>query len=172
MGQVCIVAAGELDIDTKAGTLKVKDKVLKEGDDLSIDGFTGEVFAGAIGTSPSEVVQVLIKKELKPEQSETYRRFKLVMDWSDRHRRLKVRTNADLPDQAAEAIAFGAEGIGLCRTEHMFFDHIIEMREMIMADDSPAREAALAKMLPHQRQDFYGLFKAMAGRPVTIRLLD
>ena len=172
MGKVCIVGAGEMDIDHAAGTLTVKDKVLKEGDDISIDGFTGEVFAGRIATKPSEVVQVLIKKELAPEKSEMYRRFKQVMDWAEEHRKLGVRTNADLPDQAAEAIAFGAEGIGLCRTEHMFFDHISEMREMIMAETTPAREAALAKMLPFQRDDFAGLFKAMAGRPVTIRLLD
>ena len=172
MGKVCIVGAGELDINHSAGTLTVKDKVLKEGDDISIDGFTGEVFAGRIATKPSEVVQVLIKKELAPEKAEMYLRFQKVMDWAEGHRKLKVRTNADLPDQAAEAIAFGAEGIGLCRTEHMFFDHISEMREMIMAETTPAREAALAKMLPFQRADFAGLFKAMAGRPVTIRLLD
>jgi len=172
MGKVCIVGAGELDINHSAGTLTVKDKVLKEGDDISVDGFTGEVFAGAIATLPSDVVQVLIEKKMAPEKSEVYRRFKQVMDWAEGHRKLKVRTNADLPDQAAEAIAFGAEGIGLCRTEHMFFDHISEMREMIMAETTAAREAALAKMLPFQRADFAGLFKAMAGRPVTIRLLD
>jgi pyruvate,orthophosphate dikinase len=172
MGKVCIVGAGELDIDSRAGTLTVRCKVLKEGDDISIDGFTGEVFAGAIATRPSEVVEVLIHKQLAPEKSEVYRRFQQVMDWVEGHRQLKVRTNADLPDQAAEAIAFGAEGIGLCRTEHMFFDHIAEMREMIMAETTAAREAALTKMLPFQRADFAGLFKAMAGRPVTIRLLD
>jgi pyruvate,orthophosphate dikinase len=172
MGKVCIVGAGELDIDSAAGTLTVRDKVLKEGDDISIDGFTGEVFAGAIATKPSEVVQVLIKKKLAPDKSETYHRYQQIMDWAEKHRTLGVRTNADLPDQAAEAIAFGAEGIGLCRTEHMFFDHIAEMREMIMAETTAAREAALAKMLPFQRADFAGLFKAMAGRPVTIRLLD
>jgi pyruvate,orthophosphate dikinase len=172
MGKVCIVGAGELDIDQAAGTLTVKDKKLKEGDDITIDGFTGEVFAGAIAGTPSEVVQVLIKKELAPEKSETYRRFQQIMDWAEKHRKLGVRTNADLPDQAAEATAFGAEGIGLCRTEHMFFDHIAEMREMIMAETTAARQAALAKMLPFQRNDFAGLFRVMAGRPVTIRLLD
>jgi pyruvate,orthophosphate dikinase len=172
MGKVCIVGAGELDIDNDKGTVTVKGQTLKEGDDISIDGFTGEVFAGRIATKPSEVVQVVIKKELAPEKSDVYRRFKMVMDWADKYRKLKVRTNADLPDQAAEAIAFGAEGIGLCRTEHMFFDHITEMREMIMAEDTAAREKALAKLLPFQRKDFAGLFKAMAGRPVTIRLLD
>ncbi|MFL5340946.1 MAG: pyruvate, phosphate dikinase [Gemmataceae bacterium] len=172
MGKVCIVGAGELDISSSAGTVTVKGKTYKEGDDISIDGFTGEVFAGTIATSPSEVVQVLISKELTPEKSDTYRRYKMVMDWAEKHRKLRVRTNADLPNQAAEAIAFGAEGIGLCRTEHMFFDHIAEMREMIMAEDTKAREAALAKMLPHQRNDFAGLFRAMKNLPVTIRLLD
>src|SRR5262249_26606420 len=171
-GKVCIVGAGELDIDSEAGIVKVKGKTLKEGDDISIDGFTGEVFAGAISTMPSEVVQVLITKELPAEKSDTFRRYKQVMDWAEKHRKTGVRTNADLPDQAAEAVAFGAEGIGLCRTEHMFFDHIAEMREMIMADTKEAREAALAKMLPFQRQDFAGLFRAMGARPVTIRLLD
>jgi pyruvate,orthophosphate dikinase len=179
MGKVCIVGAGELDIDNRAGTVTVQraggvspPRTLKEGDDISIDGFTGEVFAGAIATRPSEVVEVLIHKTLPADNSDVYRRFKLVMEWSDQHRKLGVRTNADLPDQAAEAVAFGAEGIGLCRTEHMFFDHIAEMREMIMASDTAAREKALAKMLPFQRKDFAGLFQAMAGRPVTIRLLD
>jgi pyruvate,orthophosphate dikinase len=172
MGKVCIVGAGELHIDHDAATVKVKGQTFKEGGDIAIDGFTGEVFAGSIPTRASEVVQVLIKKELAPDKSEWYRRFQQIMEWSDQHRKLGVRTNADLPDQAAEAIAFGAEGIGLCRTEHMFFDHIAEMREMIMAADTAAREKALAKMLPFQRKDFAGLFKAMAGKPVTIRLLD
>ena len=94
------------------------------------------------------------------------------MKWVDEHRTLKVRANADEPKQALEAIAFGAEGIGLCRTEHMFFDHIDDFREMILADTLDDREKALAKLLPHQREDFDGLFRAMAGRPVTIRLLD
>jgi pyruvate,orthophosphate dikinase len=172
MGKVCIVGAAELHIGHDSGTVNVKGQVLKEGDDIAIDGFTGEVFAGSIPTRPSEVVQVLIKKEITAEKSAWFRRFQQVMDWADQNRKLGVRTNADLPDQAAEAIAFGAEGIGLCRTEHMFFDHIAEMREMIMAADTAAREKALAKMLPFQRKDFAGLFKVMAGKPVTIRLLD
>ena len=172
MGKVCIVGAGELDVDSHAGTVTVKGKTFKEGDDISIDGFTGEVFAGSIATKPSEVVQVLIKKEMAPEKAAWYQRFQKIMEWADQYRKLNVRTNADLPDQAAEAIAFGAEGIGLCRTEHMFFDHIAEMREMIMAEDTATREKALAKILPFQRKDFAGLFKAMAGKPVTIRLLD
>jgi pyruvate,orthophosphate dikinase len=172
MGKVCVVGAGDLDVNHTRGLVSVHGRTLKEGDDVSIDGFTGEVFQGAIATQPSEVVQVLIKKELSPDRSDVYRRFRLVMDWADAKRTLAVRTNADLPEQAAEAVAFGAGGIGLCRTEHMFFDHVTEMREMIMADSTSKREAALAKMLPFQRDDFAGLFRVMAGRPVTIRLLD
>jgi pyruvate,orthophosphate dikinase len=159
-------------IDYHAGTVSCGGKVLKEGDDISIDGFTGEVFAGRVKTQPSEVIQVVLNKTLKPEQSETYQRYAQLMKWVDAARRLRVRTNADQPDQAAEAIAFGAEGIGLCRTEHMFFDHIDEFREMILAVDLSARQAALKKLLPFQRDDFAGLFREMAGRPVTIRLLD
>ena len=172
MGKVCVVGAQELSIDYEKATLTVAGKVLKEGDYLSIDGFTGEVFAGKVETKPSEVIQVLIKKTMKPEQSEVYQRYEKLMTWVDKARKLKVRTNADEPKQAVEAVAFGAEGIGLCRTEHMFFDHVDEFREMILAADLPAREKALAKLLPFQRNDFAGLFKAMEGRPVTIRLLD
>jgi pyruvate,orthophosphate dikinase len=172
MGKVCIVGAGELGIDYHAGTVTVGDKILKEGDDISIDGFTGEIFAGEVKTQPSEVIQVMLKKTLKPEQSEIYQRYAQLMGWVDEARKLRVRTNADQPDQAAEAVAFGAEGIGLCRTEHMFFDHIGEFREMILADDLPTREKALKKLLPFQRNDFAGLFREMNGRPVTIRLLD
>ena len=172
MGKVCIVGAGELNIDYEKGTLTVGSKVLKEGEYLSIDGFTGEVFAGKVETKPSEVIQVLIKKTMKPEESETYQRYAKLMSWADKYRKLKIRTNADEPKQASEAVSFGAEGIGLCRTEHMFFDHVDEFRAMILAADLPAREKALAKLLPFQRNDFAGLFKAMEGRPVTIRLLD
>ena len=172
MGKVCIVGAGELNIDYEAGTVKVKDKTLKLGDYISIDGFTGEIFAGKVDTKPSEIVQVLISKTMKAEESEIYQRYAKLMTWVDKYRKLKVRTNADEPKQAEGAVAFGAEGIGLCRTEHMFFNHIDEFREMILADDLPAREKALAKLLPHQRDDFAGLFRAMQGRPVTIRLLD
>lgn len=172
MGKVCIVGCSDLNIDYHAGTVTCAGKVLKEGDYISIDGFTGEVFAGQVPTQPSEVIQVVLKGTLKPEQSETYKRYAQLMEWVDAARKLKVRTNADQPDQSAEAVAFGAEGIGLCRTEHMFFDHIDEFREMILAEDVGARQKALAKLLPFQRNDFAGLFKEMNGRPVTIRLLD
>jgi pyruvate,orthophosphate dikinase len=172
MGKVCVVGAGELVIDYQAGTVTVAGKTLKEGDYISIDGFSGEVFEGEVKTKPSEVIEVLIQKTLKPEQSEVYQRYAKLMAWVDKYRKLKVRTNADEPGQASEAVSFGAEGIGLCRTEHMFFGHIDEFREMILATTVERREAALKKLLPFQREDFAGLFRAMAGRPVTIRLLD
>ncbi|HVX11073.1 MAG TPA: pyruvate, phosphate dikinase [Pirellulales bacterium] len=172
MGKACIVGCGDLQIDYRTKTVTVGNKVLHEGDVISIDGFTGEVFAGEVEARPSEVIQVLLHKTLKPEESETYTRYAQLMTWVDQARRLKVRTNADEPKQATEAIAFGAEGIGLCRTEHMFFGHIDEFREMILADTVEDRERALAKLLPFQREDFDGLFRAMHGKPVTIRLLD
>ncbi|MCG8583219.1 MAG: pyruvate, phosphate dikinase [Pirellulales bacterium] len=172
MGKPCVVGCAELDINYHDGTVTVGDKVLKEGDWISIDGFTGEVYAGQVETKPSEIIQVLINKAIKPEESEVYGRYAQLMGWVDEHRKLKVRTNSDEPEQAEGAIAFGAEGIGLCRTEHMFFDHITDFREMILADNLEDREKALAKLLPHQRKDFDGIFRAMAGKPVTIRLLD
>jgi pyruvate,orthophosphate dikinase len=172
MGKVCIVGCGALNIDYNKGTMTVGNKVLKDGDWISINGFTGEVLAGQVATKPSEVVQVLIDKTLKPEQSPIYQQFAELMSWADAARKLKVRTNADKPDQAAQAIAFGAEGIGLCRTEHMFFDHIDAMREMILAETVETRRKALDKLLPFQRADFEGLFRTMKGRPVTIRTLD
>jgi pyruvate,orthophosphate dikinase len=169
---VCVVGCGALQIDYDKGTVTVGDTVLKEGDFISIDGFTGEVMAGQVATKPSEVIQVLIDKTLKPEQSKVYQQYAQLMQWADEFRKLRVRTNADKPDQAEQAVAFGAEGIGLCRTEHMFFDHIKEMREMILAETSADRQKALGKLLPFQRADFEGLFRAMKGRPVTIRTLD
>jgi len=172
MGKTCIVGCSALNINYRDETLKVSEKTLKPGDWISIDGFTGEVFAGKVPTKPSEVIEVLIHKTKTPEESEPYRRFAQMMEWADKYRRLRVRTNADQPDQAEQAVAFGAEGIGLCRTEHMFFSHLEDIREMILADTREARTAALEKLLPHQRDDFAGLFRAMQGRPVTIRLLD
>jgi pyruvate,orthophosphate dikinase len=172
MGKVCVVGCNALAIDYEKGQMSVGGKVLKDGDWISIDGFTGEVMTGQIATKPSETVQVLIEKSMKPEQSKVYQQFAELMTWADEYRKLGIRTNADKPDQAEQAIAFGAEGIGLCRTEHMFFDHIKEMREMILAGTPEDRAKALAKLLPHQRADFEGLFKAMKGRPVTIRTLD
>jgi len=172
MGKACIVGCSDLNIDYHAGTLTVNGKTFKQGDAISIDGFTGEVFEGSVETRPSEILQVLISKSMKPQEASTYQRYEQLMKWVDEARTLKVRTNADEPKQALEAIAFGAEGIGLCRTEHMFFDHINDFREMILAENLADREKALTKLLPHQRKDFDGIFRAMQGKPVTIRLLD
>jgi pyruvate,orthophosphate dikinase len=172
MGKVCVVGCGALQIDYDKRTVTVGTTVLKEGDFISVDGFTGEVMAGQVATRPSEVIQVLIDKTLDARQSRVYQQYAKLMEWADGARKLKIRTNADKPDQATTAMAFGAEGIGLCRTEHMFFDHIREMREMILAESTEERRKALAKLLPFQRADFEGLFRAMKGYPVTIRTLD
>jgi pyruvate,orthophosphate dikinase len=174
MGRVCVAGCGELLIDYGDHTMTVKGRALKEGDWVSIDGTTGEVIEGRLNTKPSEVLQVLIEKTLDPAKAPVFRTFAKVMAWADKYRTLKIRTNADQPDQSANAVAFGAEGIGLCRTEHMFFGEgkIGPMREMILADTLEQRRAALAKLLPLQRQDFAGIFEVMAGRPVTIRTID
>jgi pyruvate, orthophosphate dikinase len=176
MGKVCVAGCGALTIDYQKGEMRVNgsDIVLREGDYLSIDGSTGEVIAGEVPTKNSEIIEVLIDKTLKPEDAPTWAIYNQLMEWADRYRKLNIRTNADQPDQAETAITFGAEGIGLCRTEHMFFggERIDAMREMILADNIEGRKTALDKLLPYQREDFYGLFKAMGSRPVTIRLLD
>jgi pyruvate,orthophosphate dikinase len=147
---------------------------VKEGDWISIDGFAGEVINGRVDTTPSEVIRVLIEKNLDPKEAPIYQTYAKLMTWADAARRLRVRANADQPDQSAASVAFGAEGIGLCRTEHMFFGEgkIGPMREMIVADNEADRRAALAKLLPLQREDFHGIFREMKGRPVTIRTLD
>src|SRR5260221_3122080 len=141
---------------------------------MSIDGTAGEVYAGEVKTAASEVVQVLVEKKLDPKKSQTYQEFASLMSWADRARKLDVRTNADSPDQVATAIAFGAKGIGLCRTEHMFFegDRIDAMREMILAQSLDERKAAVAKLLPYQPGEFVGVFKKIQGLPATIRFLD
>ena len=186
MGKVCVCGASELQIDYSAKTVTVKGRTFKEGDFLSIDGTKGEVYPGQIKTAPSEIVQVLVEGSLKPRDSKTYGLYKQLMDWCDKATRMHVRTNADTPEQTANAVAFGAKGIGLTRTEHMFFEgeRIDAMREMILAEDDPedpkdpkaprnqARKAALAKLLPYQREDFIGIFKALNGYPATIRFLD
>ena len=173
MGKVCVAGCGELDIDYKKKTITVKGQVIKEGDYISLDGTTGEVFNGEIKTIPSEVERVLVHKTLKPADSPIYQDFELLMKWADEARKLGVWTNADQPGQAAVAVAFGAEGIGLCRTEHMFFEgeRIDAVREMILADDLEGRKKALDKLLPMQKSDFIGLFRVMNGLPVTIRTL-
>ncbi|RME43179.1 MAG: pyruvate, phosphate dikinase [Deltaproteobacteria bacterium] len=241
MGKVCVVGTEALKIDYQAGEIRVSGHVIRDDDLISIDGFTGEVFLGEIETRPSEIEAVLLKKTLKPEDSRIYRNYEKLMGWADAARRLQVRANADQPNQAAQAIAFKAQGIGLCRTEHMFFEEnrIHFVRQMILAAeafrkfratlkkleerlpgvsetppfegfearldtwlgrvatlaeqaDGARREAlsgqletlrslagegrpyaaALDRLLPMQREDFIGIFRAMAGRPVTIRTLD
>ena len=174
MGKVCVAGCDELLIDYAKHTMTVKGKVLNEGDWISLDGTTGQVMEGKIQTKPSEVLQVLVEKTLDAKDAPVYQTFAKVMQWADKYRTLKIRTNADQPDQAVNAIAFGAEGIGLCRTEHMFFGEgkIGPMREMILADTLEQRKAALAKLLPLQRADFAGIFEAMHGKPVTIRTID
>jgi pyruvate,orthophosphate dikinase len=174
MGKVCVAGCGALKINYYSKEMEVKGTIVREGDYISIDGTTGEVINGQINTKPSEVVQVLLEKSLNPNESPTYQQYEKLMSWADEFKKLKIRTNADQPDQAANAIAFGAEGIGLCRTEHMFFggEKILAMREMILSDSVEDRKRALSKLLPMQRKDFDGIFRVMGGRPVTIRTLD
>ena len=174
MGKVCVAGCSTLEIDYGTHTMRVKGKLIREGDWISLDGTTGEVIEGKVPTKPSEVLQVLIDKTLDPKNAPVYAQYATIMSWADKYRRLKIRTNADQPDQARNAVAFGAEGIGLCRTEHMFFGEgkIGPMREMILADTLEGRKVALAKLLPLQRKDFEGIFEAMNGRPVTIRTID
>lgn len=158
MGTACVAGAGDVKIDYKAKTMKVGSKTFKEGDWISLDGSLGEVYSG----------------KLKTQEAELSGDFGKLMVWADKIRTMKVRTNADTPNDSKVAVKFGAEGIGLCRTEHMFFegDRIIAVREMILSDDKSGREKALAKLLPIQREDFEGIFRAMNGLPVTVRLLD
>jgi len=158
MGTCCIAGAGDVKINEKEGYFMVKDIKIKEGDMITLDGSAGELFQG----------------ELRVVDPELSKDFEKLMTWADKYRKMKVRTNADTPHDSKVAIEFGAEGIGLCRTEHMFFheDRIKAVREMILAYDEEGRKKALAKLLPYQKEDFIGIFKAMDGRPVTIRLLD
>ena len=198
MGKVCIVGASELDIDYKAGTITVGKTTLKEGDDISVDGFTGEIFAGKIDTRDSEVIQALIEGNIKVEDSKIARQFVEIMEWADEFRTLGLRFNGEHAADAKKARAFGATGVGLCRTEHMFFEHITPFRRMILAETDhdlerkrrhagittvfidgdfgndliTEREKALKELLAVQKADFKELFEAMDGCPVTVRLLD
>jgi len=175
MGKVCICGASGLNIDYRAKTMSVNGTVFREGDDyLSIDGTSGTVYADRLRNAPSEIIQGLLHGDKVAQKAETYRNFNRLMDWCAKITRMSVRTNADTPEQVDNAVAFGATGIGLCRTEHMFFegDRIDAMREMILARKVDDRQKALAKLLPYQKSDFVGIFKALKGRPATIRLLD
>jgi len=174
MGKVCVVGCPDLEIDYHNRRMTIGDRVIREGQYLSLDGSVGEVFAGQIPTRPSEVLRVIVDKSLAPQRSQIYQDYVALLGWADEFRRLEIWTNADQPNQAEDAIAFGAEGIGLTRTEHMFFegDRIEAVREMILAENSEGRERALARLLPMQKEDFKGLFKVMREKPVTIRTLD
>ena len=173
MGKPSIVGAGALEINESARQFRVGNQTVKEGDYLSFDGLTGEVKIARVASKPSEILQVL-NKTLDAKKSDIYRRFEKLLTWADQVRRLGVRANADQPDQAELAYAFGARGIGLCRTEHMFFGEgrIPIVQRMILADNEADRRKALAELLPMQRDDFYGVFNGMHGTPVTIRTID
>jgi len=174
MGKVCVCGASALQVDYDRKTVTVVGQTFNEGDFLSIDGTLGVVYAGQIKTAPSEIVAGLIHGDKAAQATEKFKNYSQLMKWCAKATRMSVRTNADTPEQTQNAIAFGAVGIGLTRTEHMFFegDRIDAMREMILADNLADREAALAKLLPYQRADFFGIFKALKGFPATIRFLD
>jgi len=174
MGKVCVCGAAALQVDYDKKTVTVSGETFSEGDFLSIDGTLGVVYAGQIKTAPSEIVAGLIHGDKAAQATEKFKNYNQLMKWCAQATRMSVRTNADTPEQTSNAIAFGAVGIGLTRTEHMFFegDRIDAMREMILAGNLKDREAALAKLLPYQRADFFGIFKALKGFPATIRFLD
>jgi len=174
MGKPCVAGCGALQISYKNRQMKAGGQTIKEGDFISIDGSTGQIYEGQIPVNPSEVVQVFIKKTKTVKEAPAAEMFDKLLKWADDVKKLGVRANADTPADSAVAIAFGAKGIGLTRTEHMFFggDRILAVREMILANDVAGREKALAKLLPMQREDFEGIFEVMNGLPVIIRLLD
>ncbi len=174
MGKVCICGAAALEINYDKKTVTVGERVWSEGDSISIDGTSGTVYAEELPVSASEVEQALVEGDKAAIKGRTFQNFKKLMEWCGKAATMDVRTNADTPEQTRNAIAFGASGIGLTRTEHMFFegDRIDAMREMILAEDRSSREAALAKLLPYQRDDFAGIFRALKGLPATIRFLD
>jgi pyruvate,orthophosphate dikinase len=173
MGKPSVVGAGEIVVHERDRTFTIGSTAIKEGEWVSFDGLTGEVKIGKVATKPSEILQVL-NGQMKPNQSDIYQRFNQLLTWADKERTLAIRANADLPDQAELAYAFGARGIGLCRTEHMFFGEgrIEKVQRMILANNEADRRKALDELLPLQRDDFYGVFKGMHGEPVTIRTID
>jgi pyruvate,orthophosphate dikinase len=174
MGKVCVCGAAGVHIDYERKTISASGQTVAEGEYLSIDGTSGIVYAGQIKTAPSEIIAGLIHDDAASKATEKFKNYQQLMTWCAKATKLQVRTNADTPEQARNAVAFGATGIGLTRTEHMFFegDRIDAMREMILADSTADRQTALAKLLPYQRDDFFGIFKALKGFPATIRFLD
>ena len=173
MGCPCVSGAGDLKVDYTKKQMKIGNLVIKQGDSISIDGFTGQVYASEIAVKPSEIVQVL-NGQMNENDSGLFNDYNTFMSYVDELRKLKIRTNADTPTDTEMAVKFGAEGIGLCRTEHMFFEgtRIISIRKMILAKNMQEREQALLELLPMQREDFEGIFKALNGLPATVRLLD
>jgi pyruvate,orthophosphate dikinase len=174
MGKVCVCGASAVEIDYDKLTVTASGVTFKEGDYMSIDGTSGVVYGGEIKTAPSEIITGIVDGDKAARKTEKFKSFLQLMEWCAKTTKLAVRTNADTPEQTRIAVAFGATGIGLTRTEHMFFegDRIDAMREMILATTVEARKAALAKLLPYQREDFTGIFKELKGFPATIRLLD
>ena len=174
MGKICVCGAHDLTVDYNKKTLSGGGVTLKEGDFLSLNGFVGNIYAGELKTAPSQVIQGLLEGNAAAKRSQTYTKFAQLMTWADQYRKMGIRTNSDTPGQVKNAIAFGAEGIGLTRTEHMFFEgnRIDAVRQMILAEDHAGRAKALKKLLPYQKKDFTGIFEALEGRPATIRLLD
>jgi len=174
MGKICVCGAADVQINYAKRTMKIGRLNFREGDYLSIDGTSGEIFHGEVKTAPSEVVQGLLNNKAAAKRSRTYKDFAQTMKWCAKVSKMQIRTNADTPGQVKNAIAFGATGIGLCRTEHMFFEgnRIDAVRQMILAEDESDRRKALKKLLPYQRKDFEGIFKSLNGLPGTIRLLD
>jgi pyruvate,orthophosphate dikinase len=174
MGKPCVVGAESLVVDEAGGRVTGSGRTVGAGEWVSFDGSSGEIFSGVMEPHPSEIQRVLVDRSLPRKKSPVFTQFSTLMRWADEFRRLRVRTNADTPHDSNVGRAFGAEGIGLCRTEHMFFgeDRITAVRHLILADDPAERRAALGKLLPMQRRDFVGIYRAMDGLPVTIRLLD
>jgi pyruvate,orthophosphate dikinase len=173
MGTPCVVGCAEIKLDEEQKLFKAGKIKVKEGEWISLDGTSGQVLQGQIATRPSEIIQV-VRGEKKQEDSKIYQDFSKFLFWADKVKQLKVRANTDTPEDAKMALAFGAEGVGLARTEHMFFekDRLPFIKEMILSENEEDRRIALNKLLPFQKEDFYGLFKAMKGHPVTIRTLD
>ncbi|TAG10036.1 MAG: pyruvate, phosphate dikinase [Verrucomicrobia bacterium] len=174
MGKVCVCGAAGVEIDYDKKTVTASGQTFKEGDFMSIDGTSGSVYGGALKTAPSEIIAGIVSNDKAALKTEKFKSFLQLMKWCEQATRLAVRTNADTPEQTRIAMKFGATGIGLTRTEHMFFEgnRIDAMREMILATTLDARQKALAKLLPYQRKDFIGIFTELKGFPATIRLLD
>ncbi len=174
MGKPCVCGCSALDIDLNKGSVSASGQTIKEGDAISIDGSTGEVFFCRLNSSPSEIVQVLLTKDLQPDESRVYQYYHKIMALADKYRKLEVRANADSCHESVVARAFGGEGIGLCRTEHMFLEdkRLLDVRKMLFSTSVHEREEAIRQLLPDQKEDFKYLFRGMHGLPVTIRLLD